>query len=137
MQAGDTITHAIGQSSARWQVLGSVFEPQTVAHIARHLGLARQSVQRVANVLEHEGLVRSFDHPTDRRTKLLTLTPQGATVLSEIHARQIGWSQRVMATLNAEQVVAVTAALQEIGQALEMEVTRPNKGRRKKTNAAT
>lgn len=134
VQAGDAISQAIGQSSARWQVLGSVYEPQTVAEIARRLGLARQSVQRVADVLEKEGLVFSMDYPTDRRTKLLSLTPQGFEVLSEIYARQVVWSQRVMTKLNSEQLVAVTAALQDIGHVLETEVANPKKGRRKKTN---
>jgi DNA-binding MarR family transcriptional regulator len=129
VQAGDTITHAIGQSSARWQVLGSAFEPQTVAEIARRLGLARQSVQRVADVLEREGLVVSKDHPTDRRTMLLELTPKGFEVLSEIYSRQLEWSQRVMTKLNHEQLVAATAALEEIGHVLETEVNVSKKGR--------
>jgi DNA-binding MarR family transcriptional regulator len=122
VQAGDAITHAIGQSSARWQVLGSAFEPQTVAQIARRLGLARQSVQRVADVLEKEGLVVSKEHPTDRRTKLVELTPKGFAVLSEIYSRQLEWSQRVMTKLSQEQLIAATAALKEIGLILETEV---------------
>src|SRR3954470_24310102 len=77
MRAGDGITHPLGQSSARWQVLGRVFEPQTVAQIARDMGHARQGVQRVADVLVKEGLIVYKDHPTDRRTKFLELTPQG------------------------------------------------------------
>lgn len=129
VQAGDTITHAIGQSSARWQVLGSVYEPQTVAEIARRLGLARQSVQRVADVLEREGLVVSKDHPTDRRTMLLELTPKGFEVLSKIYARQLEWSQRVMTKLNHEQVVAATTILQDIGHVLETEVNATPKGK--------
>src|SRR5690348_1847867 len=52
MRNGDRLTRSIGQSSARWQVLGRVGDqPQTVAQIARNMGHARQSVQRVANVL--------------------------------------------------------------------------------------
>jgi DNA-binding MarR family transcriptional regulator len=133
VQAGDTISHAIGQSSARWQVLGSVHEPQTVAAIARHLGLARQGVQRVADVLEKEGLVRSTEHPTDRRTKLFALTPQGFEVMSEIYSRQLVWSQHVMTKLNHEQLIAVTAALQQIADVLETEVADPKKRRRTKT----
>ncbi len=87
MRDGDIITRSIGQSSARWQVLGRVgYLPQTVAHMAREMGHARQSVQRVADVLAKEGLVIYKDNPADRRAQLLELTPQGAQVLAAIYA---------------------------------------------------
>src|SRR5688572_23889024 len=72
---GDALARPAGQTSARWQVLaGAEHGPITVATIARLLGLARQSVQRVADVLEDEGLVAYQDNPHHRRAKLLTLT---------------------------------------------------------------
>lgn len=121
IQAGESITQPIGQSSARWQVLGRVFEPQTVAQIARELGHARQSVQRMADVLVEEGLIVYKDHPADRRTKLLELTPRGKEVLTAIYMRQLEWSQRIMAKLDAKQLVQIADALEAIGQILEME----------------
>ena len=128
MRAGDGITQSIGQSSARWQVLGRVFEPQTVAKMARDMGHARQGVQRVADVLVKEGLVVYKDHPTDRRTKLLELTPQGMEVLTAIYVRQVEWSQRIMTKLNPELVAMVADALEDIGQILETEVNVSDKG---------
>ena len=128
MRAGDGITQSIGQSSARWQVLGRVFEPQTVAKMARDMGHARQGVQRVADVLVKEGLVVYKDHPTDRRTKLLELTPQGMEVLTAIYVRQVEWSQRIMTKLNPEQVAMVADALDDIGQILQTEVNVSDKG---------
>ena len=128
MRAGEGITQAIGQSSARWQVLGRVFEPQTVAKMARDMGHARQGVQRVADVLVKEGLIVYKDHPTDRRTKLLELTPQGMEVLTAIYVRQVEWSQRIMTKLNPEQVAMVADALEDIGQILETEVNVSDKG---------
>ena len=128
MRAGDGITQSIGQSSARWQVLGRVFEPQTVAKMARDMGHARQGVQRVADVLVKEGLVVYKDHPTDRRTKLLELTSQGMEVLTAIYVRQVEWSQRIMTKLNPEQVAMVADALEDIGQILETEVNVSDKG---------
>src|SRR4051794_40649940 len=85
IQAGEGITQPIGQSSARWQVLGRIMEPQTVAKIARDIGHARQSVQRVADVLANEGLIVYKNHPTDKRTKLLEMTPKGLEVLTAIY----------------------------------------------------
>ena len=128
MRAGEGITQSIGQSSARWQVLGRVFEPQTVAKMARDMGHARQGVQRVADVLVKEGLIVYKDHPTDRRTKLLELTPQGMEVLTAIYVRQVEWSQRIMTKLNPEQLAMVADALEDIGQILETEVNVSDKG---------
>ncbi len=128
MRAGDGITQPLSQSSARWQVLGRVFEPQTVAKIARDIGHARQGVQRVADVLVREGLIVYKDHPTDRRTKLLELTPQGMEVLTAIYIRQVEWSQHIMTQLNPEQLVAVADALEDIGQILETALNVSNKG---------
>jgi DNA-binding MarR family transcriptional regulator len=128
MRVGENITQAIGQSSARWQVLGRAYEPQTVANMARDIGHTRQSVQRVADVLAREGLVVYKDNPADRRAQLLELTPQGLEVLTAIHARQQEWSQRIMTKLNPEQLVEIADALEDIGQRLESDVNASNKG---------
>lgn len=128
MEAGEGIARPIGQSSARWQVLGRAFEPQTVAKMARDMGHARQSVQRIANVLAHDGLIIYKDNPADRRTKLLELTPQGLEVLTAIYTRQLEWSQKIMTKLNPEQLATIVNALQDIGQTLETEVTATRKG---------
>jgi DNA-binding MarR family transcriptional regulator len=120
MRAGDSITQPIGQSSARWQVLGRIgYGSQTVANMARDIGHARQSVQRVADVLEKEGLVVYMDNPTDRRTRLLELTPEGKAALMAIYLRQLEWSQRIMTNLNPKQLVEIADALESIGKIVE------------------
>jgi DNA-binding MarR family transcriptional regulator len=90
---GDALARPAGQTSARWQVLaGAEDGPTTVATIARRLGLARQSVQRVADVLESEGLVAYEDNPHHRRAKLLTLSQRGREALAGIQAAQRAWA---------------------------------------------
>jgi DNA-binding MarR family transcriptional regulator len=120
MQNGDRMTRSIGQSSARWQVLGRAgYQPQTVAQMARDMGHARQSVQRVADVLAREGLVVYKDNATDRRAKLVELTPQGIEVLMAIYALNEKWSQHIMAKLDPEQLSQIADALENIGDMLE------------------
>jgi len=120
LRTGDRLTRSIGQSSARWQVLGRVgYQPQTVAQIARDMGHARQSVQRVADVLAKEGLVVYQDNPANRRAPLLELTPHGADILMTIYARNEEWIQHIMTKLTDEQVTAVADALEGIGHILE------------------
>ena len=82
---GDALARPTGQSSARWQVLAMVEGgPMTVAQIARTLGLARQSVQRVADALVSTGLLSYEDNPRHRRARLAGLTKDGRAVLARI-----------------------------------------------------
>ena len=90
---GETLARPTGQTTARWQVLAMVEDgPLTVAQIARTLGLARQSVQRVADALEQVGLVTYEDNPRHRRARLVTLTDEGRVTLSTIQAAQRPWA---------------------------------------------
>ena len=78
LDAADRLTAGSGLTTARWQVLGAVLhEPLTVAAIARDMGLARQSVQRTANLLVEEGLCEYVPNPAHRRAKLLSATDHG------------------------------------------------------------
>src|SRR4051812_34590313 len=87
--AGDELARPAGQTSARWQVLAAAENgPATVADIARLLGLARQSVQRLADVLEGQRLAAYDDNPDHARARLLRLTPRGRAALAAIQSAQ-------------------------------------------------
>ncbi len=67
IEGGDALVQDLGLSSARWQVLGAIaLSPVAlpVAHIARNMGLARQSVQRVVDDMRDDGFVRLEPNPT-------------------------------------------------------------------------
>jgi DNA-binding MarR family transcriptional regulator len=119
IRAGEGITNPIGQSSARWQVLGRAYEPTTVAKIARDIGHARQSVQRIADILVAEGLVSYEENPSDRRARFLKLTSGGAEVLTQIYQQQVEWSLRIMEQLSSAQLVQMAKGLKGIAQILE------------------
>jgi DNA-binding MarR family transcriptional regulator len=120
MRSGDNMTQSIGQSSARWQVLGRAgYQPQTVAQMARDMGLTRQSVQRIADILAKESLTIYRDNPADRRARFVELTPEGMRILAAINTLSEEWSRHIMAKLDAEQLVEVTGALNRIGNILE------------------
>ncbi len=120
LAAGDALIEPVGQTSARWRVLGPISkQPQTVAHIARTIGYARQSVQRVADVLVEEGLAHYIDNPSDRRAQLLTLTARGEAALGQIQQRQQAWFARLLQRLPPEHLAQLTASLDEISQVIE------------------
>ncbi len=74
-----------GLAAAWWHVLGAVLgEPLPVAGIAREMGLTRQSVQRVADILVERGLAEYRDNPAHRRAKLLAPTDEGRAAIGRI-----------------------------------------------------
>jgi DNA-binding MarR family transcriptional regulator len=113
--AGDALARPAGQSTARWQVLAAVEgQPASVAGIARALGLARQSVQRVADALEAGGLVAFEDNPHHRRARLVRLTPEGRVVLAAIQAAQAPWADRHGASIGTEKLERANRVLDQV-----------------------
>ena len=112
---GEALTRPTGQSTARWQVLAAVEDtPATVAQIARILGLARQSVQRVADALEAAGFVRYTDNPRHRRARLVELTDAGRDVLGRIQADQRPWADSLGAAIGERQLTQTNTLLDRV-----------------------
>jgi DNA-binding MarR family transcriptional regulator len=117
--AGDELARPAGQTSARWQVLASIeAEPITVAQIARTLGLARQSVQRIADALTEDGLTAYEDNPAHRRAKLLRLLPDGHAALRVIQAAQRPWADALGARMGEVELRRASQVLQQVLQGL-------------------
>ncbi|TCM40951.1 MarR family winged helix-turn-helix transcriptional regulator [Kribbella sp. VKM Ac-2568] len=95
--SSEQIASEQGQTVARWHVM-SVLSDQafTVPAIARRLGLTRQSVQRVADELVDEGVVKRSGNPDHQRSPLLALTTEGRETLRKIViASDVDRSQRL------------------------------------------
>jgi DNA-binding MarR family transcriptional regulator len=92
LAVGDAVAATAGQSRARSACLQQLAGgPLTVADIAERLGLARQGVQRVADLLASDGLASYTDNPRHRRAKLLTLTDAGGRALDAMDATHRRW----------------------------------------------
>ena len=120
IEAGDRLAAPAGQTSARWQVMGVVdHEPATVAAVARAMGLARQSVQRTADLLVADGAAAYLDNPADRRAHLLTLTPAGRKALRAIARAQRAWAQELGEALGVESLEQAREPLERAVALLE------------------
>jgi DNA-binding MarR family transcriptional regulator len=98
--AGEALAAAGGQTLARWLVLDVIEDrPSTVAQIARRRGIARQAVQRVADLLVEDGLAAFEPNPAHRRAKLLRPTPAGRAALHRISVEQQRWADATAATI--------------------------------------
>ena len=98
LAAGDALVRDLGLTSARWQVLGAAAMspvPLPVASIARIMGLTRQSVQRIINELEAQGIITLELNPHHQRAKLVVLTERGRTLFAEATARQRPWAAKL------------------------------------------
>ena len=112
VSTGDSLAQPAGQTSARWRVLATVDDgPSTVAQIARSWGLARQSVQRVADVLVEERYCLYEENPGHRRAQHLRITPQGRRALRAIQAAQRTWADALGADIGEADLRKANAVL--------------------------
>ncbi len=120
LAAGDGLTKPLGLTSARWQVLGAIKTGSlSVAQIGRDMGLARQSVQKLADILEREGMVQYEPNPNHQRAKLVSLTEKGRSVMSELGKRQIVWANRIASGAKASEIEAALGLVRQLRMRLE------------------
>jgi len=122
LEAGDDLVRDVGLTSARWQVLGAIAAsavPLPVSHIARNMGLTRQAVQRLANDLEGDGLVRFAPNPHHERARLLIMTESGAKAFKTAMARQVPWANRLAKALNPDDIATALRVLVAMRRRLE------------------
>lgn len=121
--AGDELARPAGQTTARWRVLAAVErEPLTVAQIARAWSFARQSVQRVADALERDGLIRYDENPAHRRAQLVRLSPAGAKALARIQSAQRAWAAELGARVGAADLETANVVLERLLTALRADI---------------
>ena len=119
LDAAERMARAGGLTAARWQVLGGVLdEPRPVAEIARRMGLTRQSVQRVADLLVDEGFATWEPNPRHRRAKLLRPTQAARTAIHQIAVRQHPWSSAVGDAVGATPLRRAAATLEQVLEAM-------------------
>ncbi|WP_419996751.1 MarR family winged helix-turn-helix transcriptional regulator [Streptomyces boninensis] len=121
LAVADRLAEPAGISAAWWQVLGAVLpEPLPVAGIARTMGITRQSVQRIADLLVSHRLAAYEPNPAHRRAKLLAPTPEGRAAIAEIVPGHKAFAARLAKELGGtEEFSRVLDALRELSAALD------------------
>ena len=120
LAAAELITRPVGLTPAWWQVLGATLdEPLPVAEIARRvgLGLARQSVQRVADLLVEQHWALYQPNPNHRRAKLLAPTSQGRRTLARLSDAQHAWADSVGAAVGSDELAHALSVLSRVSTA--------------------
>lgn len=94
-EIAEELARPAGLTAAWWQVLGAVlYEPLPVAGIARVMGMTRQGVQRIADLLVEKGLAAYQPNPAHRRAKLVAPTEEGRAAVARITPPTGRWPRR-------------------------------------------
>jgi DNA-binding MarR family transcriptional regulator len=120
LAAAETMTRPVGLTPAWWQVLGATLdEPLPVAEIARRvgLGLARQSVQRVADLLVERKWAAYRDNPAHRRAKLLEPTSAGRRAVDRLTSAQHAWADSVGSAVGEDELRHALAVVRQVIEA--------------------
>ncbi|WP_406059682.1 MarR family transcriptional regulator [Streptomyces sp. NBC_01077] len=126
LAVSEKLAEPAGLTAAWWQVLGAVLqEPLPVAGIARVMGITRQSVQRIADLLVREGLAAYEPNPAHRRAKLLTPTEAGRAAIARIEPGHAHLAALLMRELGGQEAFDETVrVLDRLSAALEAAGTR-------------
>ncbi|MFJ5047093.1 MarR family winged helix-turn-helix transcriptional regulator [Streptomyces sp. NPDC088719] len=120
LSVADELARPGGLTAAWWQVLGAVTrESLPVAGIARAMGITRQSVQRIADLLVGRGLAEYAENPAHRRAKLLRATEAGREAVSRIGPPHAEFAARLAGELGVEGLAETVRALERLSGALE------------------
>ncbi|MEU9463671.1 MarR family transcriptional regulator [Streptomyces sp. NPDC048312] len=116
----EELTQPAGLTAAWWQVLGAVLaEPLPVSGIARAMGITRQSVQRIADLLVGKGLAEYVPNPAHRRAKLLRPTEKGRAAVSRIGPGHAEFAARLAEELGEEEFAETVRVLERLSAAME------------------
>jgi len=120
MDVAQELAVAGGLTAAWWQVLGGVLDqPRSVAEIGRRMGMTRQGVQRVADLLVDRGLAEYRPNPAHRRAKLLACTEAGYWGVRRISLVQQPWADQVGAAVGSDRLRTALATMQSLVAMLE------------------
>ncbi|MFG3495747.1 MarR family winged helix-turn-helix transcriptional regulator [Streptomyces sp. NPDC047928] len=125
LAVSEELARPAGLTAARWQVLGAALrQPLSVAGIARVMGITRQSVQRIADLLVERGLAEYAPNPAHRRAKLLTPTEEGRAAIARIDPGHADLAAGLAAELGDAAFAETADALERLSRALEVIASR-------------
>jgi DNA-binding MarR family transcriptional regulator len=125
LQGAEDLAHTVGLTAARWQILGLVASGAApVAHVARMLGLTRQSVQQLADAMAADGLIVFADNPHHKRARLIQPTAKALAALARLRPREVAFANLMGGRHTPEKLDTALAVLRQTRLALEAGIRR-------------
>jgi DNA-binding MarR family transcriptional regulator len=120
LDVAEGLARPVGLTAAHWQVLGAVLRtPLPVAGIARDMGITRQAVQRIADILAEAGMVEYRPNPAHRRAKLVAPTEKGVEAVKRIGPAHAAFADRLCEALGDDRAALIHRQLRELSAMLE------------------
>jgi DNA-binding MarR family transcriptional regulator len=107
-------------SAARMRVLWVVHHggPLTQQALARQMDVTPRNVSGLVDALEEAGFVRREQHPTDRRALLVTLTSEGAELMSRTEREHAQLSATLLEAVSPRDRAATERGIEAIADRL-------------------
>jgi len=99
-----------GLTTQQWAVLGALSHPKaqggmSVGDLARYLMVSRQNLSGLISRMERDGRVQSAPDGRDRRSRLVSMTPEGRKVWQEQATPQIeAYYEQVMTDFSVSDI---------------------------------
>ncbi|GAA2299614.1 MarR family transcriptional regulator [Streptomyces hawaiiensis] len=120
LAVAEELARPAGLTAAWWQVLGAVLaEPLPVSGIARAMGITRQSVQRIADLLVDKQLAEYRPNPAHRRAKLLAPTEEGRAAIARIDPGHAAFADRLAEAFGQEELAEAVRMLERLSTVLD------------------
>ena len=120
LAVSEELARPAGLTAAHWQVLGAVLDTALpVSGIARVMGITRQSVQRVADILVADGLAEYRPNPAHKRAKLVAATSEGLAAVRRIAPGHAAFAQRLLDELGEDRFALTVEVLGRLSDALD------------------
>ncbi|MEM1398878.1 MAG: MarR family transcriptional regulator [Pseudomonadota bacterium] len=110
----------VNVSPARFQIMQTLSggSSLSMAELADRLSVTKRNITTLVDGLERDGLASRHPHPTDRRSTLVELTPEGNAVLERAAEVQREHLRALLANLDAAQQRQMTEALNHLMNAM-------------------
>ncbi|MBU2710724.1 MarR family winged helix-turn-helix transcriptional regulator [Zooshikella harenae] len=114
---GDLMGSPYGITSARWKIMGAIVragKPLTVPQIAKTMGLTRQAVQRLVDVMYADGVLAFQTNPEHKRAKLIKLSEVGEEIYGKLDKKQVDWAQTCSIHLTKQELDTTLSVLKKM-----------------------
>jgi DNA-binding MarR family transcriptional regulator len=121
-RAVDRLLASSGSSVVRTKLLLWIFKngPLRSGEISEAFDYSPRTTTEAIDALERDGLVFREQDPRDRRAKLVSLTPEGAALLSRSEPAMRQYMDEVFAALELEEQKKLAELLEKLNVRLDM-----------------
>lgn len=106
-EIGRRLREEYGISLARFDLMSVLHRHDTgltMSEVGRHLRVSGGNVTGLVDRLEKEGLVARQQHPSDRRSIMVCLTPQGHEIFIDMAKHHKEWVAEIFAWLGDQEI---------------------------------